>query len=129
MCIYIYKHTHKHTHKILNEELKIIEERDPNFSFQRKLEKGEGSRSSNDVDQLGNNDGDAHAPPLVHQLNNSRFQLGRQIGGGDSDGRPSAQLSPLDAYLAHHKEMTRDDLPVRHLRRYRGVMTRNKFLE
>ncbi|KAI8539615.1 hypothetical protein RHMOL_Rhmol09G0197000 [Rhododendron molle] len=59
--------------------------------------------------------------------NNPRSRLRRQIDGGDNDGPPPVQLSRLDAWLAHHKATTRDDLPVIHMRGYRGVMSRNSF--
>ncbi|KAI8547294.1 hypothetical protein RHMOL_Rhmol07G0183600 [Rhododendron molle] len=47
--------------------------------------------------------------------NNPRSRLRRQIDG------------PLDAWLAHHEATTRDDLPVIHMRGYRGVMSGNLF--
>ncbi|KAI8535970.1 hypothetical protein RHMOL_Rhmol10G0218100 [Rhododendron molle] len=59
--------------------------------------------------------------------NNPRSRLRRQIDGGDNDGPPPVQLPRLDALLAHHKATTRDDLPVIHMRGYRGVMSRNSF--
>ncbi|KAI8558502.1 hypothetical protein RHMOL_Rhmol04G0099300 [Rhododendron molle] len=59
--------------------------------------------------------------------NNPRSRLRRQIDGGHNDGPPEIQLPRLDDWLAHHKATTRDDLPVIHMRGYRGVMSRNSF--
>ncbi|KAI8554972.1 hypothetical protein RHMOL_Rhmol05G0137700 [Rhododendron molle] len=60
--------------------------------------------------------------------NNPRSRLRPSlIDGGHNDGPPPVQLPSLDAWLAHHKATTRDDLPVIHMRGYRGVMSRNSF--
>ncbi|KAI8568013.1 hypothetical protein RHMOL_Rhmol02G0165500 [Rhododendron molle] len=66
---------------------------------------------------------------MEHIINSAKYDLWkvRQIDGGDNDSPPHAQLSPVDAWLAHHKATTRDDLPVIHMRGYRGVMSRNSF--
>ncbi|KAI8568220.1 hypothetical protein RHMOL_Rhmol02G0181200 [Rhododendron molle] len=48
--------------------------------------------------------------------NNPRSRLRRQIDGGHNDGPPQVHLSPLDAWLAHQKATTRDDLLVIHMR-------------
>ncbi|KAI8538540.1 hypothetical protein RHMOL_Rhmol09G0111500 [Rhododendron molle] len=50
-----------------------------------------------------------------------------KIDEGNNDGPLHALLSPLDAWFAHQKVTTRDDLPVIHMRRYPGVMSRNSF--
>ncbi|KAI8571988.1 hypothetical protein RHMOL_Rhmol01G0163800 [Rhododendron molle] len=70
---------------------------------------------------------DAPAPPPGDQVNNSHLRLRRDIKGGDNDVEPHARLSPLDSWLAKHKEMRRHDLPIQYMRGYYGVMSQNAF--
>ncbi|KAI8561599.1 hypothetical protein RHMOL_Rhmol04G0352800 [Rhododendron molle] len=69
-------------------------------------------------------------PPQVDRPNNTRFRrfrLPSEMDGEDNQGQPS-QVSPLDAWLADHKARTRDDLPVYHMRGYRGVTSQIHFI-
>ncbi|KAI8547977.1 hypothetical protein RHMOL_Rhmol07G0237000 [Rhododendron molle] len=49
------------------------------------------------------------------------------MDGADNEGSPSPHISRLDAWLAHNRLANRDDLPVYHMRGYRGVTSRNSF--
>ncbi|KAI8538553.1 hypothetical protein RHMOL_Rhmol09G0112700 [Rhododendron molle] len=67
-------------------------------------------------------------PTPVDVPNNSRFhrfRLPSEMDEGD-DHRHS-RLSTMEAWLADFKARTHEDLPVNHLRGYRGFMSRNSF--